>query len=150
LPKQNNDQAAHNKADGKTTQRNILAILKNGGCDTVHNLVYGSAASRRIGVVELRAPTPKSNGTDPTMRSIARGSPPHSPGASRPALAAAFRIKGERANNPDELQAALQRGIRVTREGHPYLIDVAIARTGLGIDATAPKFSLAKIRTRMV
>jgi acetolactate synthase-1/2/3 large subunit len=64
-------------------------------------------------------------------------------------LAKAHGIKGERAENPDQLRAALQRGVATTRDGRPYLIEAMIARRGLGAESTwYPQFSLAKARVR--
>jgi thiamine pyrophosphate-dependent acetolactate synthase large subunit-like protein len=66
-------------------------------------------------------------------------------------IARAFGIKGERINAPDELRPAIQRAIATTRDGRPYLLDVRVARTGLGADSTwYPQFSVASMRTRKV
>lgn len=66
-------------------------------------------------------------------------------------LARAHGVRGERATNPEELDAALRRGIDATRAGRPYLLDVHIARTGLAADSTHyPRFSLAAERKRNV
>ena len=45
-------------------------------------------------------------------------------------------VKGEKANNQAEFEAALKRGIQATKNGNPYLIDAAICRTGGGADST--------------
>jgi thiamine pyrophosphate-dependent acetolactate synthase large subunit-like protein len=66
-------------------------------------------------------------------------------------LARAFGVKGERVASPAELQPAVERAIAATREGRPYLLDVHVARTGLGAESTwHPGFSLAAARTRKV
>ena len=66
-------------------------------------------------------------------------------------LASAYSIKGEKVTRPDELKPALQRAIKTTRDGRPYLLDVLLARTGLGADSTwYPRYSVAASRTRKV
>ena len=66
-------------------------------------------------------------------------------------IARAYGIRGERVNNPAELEDALKRAITTTREGRPYLMDVRIARTGMAADSTwHPPYSLAANRTRKV
>jgi len=66
-------------------------------------------------------------------------------------IARAYGIKGERVNAPDDFPAAMQRAIATTREGRPYLLDVRVARTGLGADSTwYPRYSVAASRTRKV
>lgn len=45
-------------------------------------------------------------------------------------------VKGEKANNQAEFEAALKRGIQATKNGNPYLIDAAITRTGGGAEST--------------
>jgi benzoylformate decarboxylase len=66
-------------------------------------------------------------------------------------LASAYGIHGERVAHPAELKPALQRAIRTTREGRPYLLDVMVARTGLAADSTwYPRYSVAASRTRNV
>lgn len=47
-------------------------------------------------------------------------------------IAAGFGVKGEVVNNPLELKAALARAKAATVEGKPYLIDVQVARRGIG------------------
>ncbi len=52
-------------------------------------------------------------------------------------LARAQGVDGEAVTKPQDLDAALRRGLdRVTREHKPYLIDVSVAREGVGADAT--------------
>jgi thiamine pyrophosphate-dependent acetolactate synthase large subunit-like protein len=59
-------------------------------------------------------------------------------------VAAGFGVKGEVVESADQLKAALKRGIAVTREGMPYLIDAITERTGMGADSTwYPKYSVA-------
>jgi len=66
-------------------------------------------------------------------------------------IARAYGIKGERVNGPDDLRPAIQRAIAATRDGRPYMLDVRIARTGLGADSTwYPHYSVAASRTRKV
>jgi hypothetical protein len=45
-------------------------------------------------------------------------------------------VKGEKANNQAEFEAAMKRGIQATKNGNPYLIDAAISRTGGGAEST--------------
>jgi thiamine pyrophosphate-dependent acetolactate synthase large subunit-like protein len=51
-------------------------------------------------------------------------------------LAESQGVKGEKANNQAEFEAAMKRGIQATKNGNPYLIDAAISRTGGGADST--------------
>jgi thiamine pyrophosphate-dependent acetolactate synthase large subunit-like protein len=52
-------------------------------------------------------------------------------------LARSQGVDGERVTEPKELAAALKRGVeRITRANQPYLIDVAVAREGVGADST--------------
>jgi len=54
-------------------------------------------------------------------------------------------------SSASELSQALERGIGATRDGSPYLIDVAIAQIGGGARSDwYQKFSLAETRTRKV
>ncbi|MCZ6680975.1 MAG: thiamine pyrophosphate-binding protein [Candidatus Poribacteria bacterium] len=51
-------------------------------------------------------------------------------------LAHAQGVDGERVTRPQELNAALKRGIdAIVRENRPYLLDVAVAREGLGAES---------------
>jgi benzoylformate decarboxylase len=53
------------------------------------------------------------------------------------ALARAQGVDGERVATVKELEPALRRGLeRITRENRPYLIEVAVAREGVGADST--------------
>jgi len=66
-------------------------------------------------------------------------------------MASAYGIRGERVATPDQLKPAMQRAITATREGRPYMLDVLVARTGLGADSTwYPRYSLAAARSRKV
>lgn len=55
-----------------------------------------------------------------------------SPDMNMASIAAGFGVKGEVVNNPQELKAALARAKKSTVEGKPYLIDVQVARRGIG------------------
>lgn len=66
-------------------------------------------------------------------------------------LASAYNIKGEVAHDAGELQAALKRAVKATRDGRPYLIDAMVERTGPAADSTwHPPFTVAGIRTKNV
>jgi benzoylformate decarboxylase len=53
------------------------------------------------------------------------------------ALARSQGVEGERVTRPQELETALKRGVeRITQDNQPYLIDVAIAREGVGAEST--------------
>ena len=54
------------------------------------------------------------------------------PDMNMASIAAGFGVKGEVVANPLELKAALARAKASTREGKPYLIDVQVARRGIG------------------
>jgi thiamine pyrophosphate-dependent acetolactate synthase large subunit-like protein len=52
-------------------------------------------------------------------------------------LARSQGVDGERVTAPQALEAALKRGVeRIMRDNQPYLIDVAVAREGVGADST--------------
>jgi benzoylformate decarboxylase len=52
-------------------------------------------------------------------------------------LARSQGVDGEAVTSSKELEPALRRGLdRVTRENRPYLIDVSVAREGIGADST--------------
>jgi benzoylformate decarboxylase len=51
-------------------------------------------------------------------------------------LAESQGVKGEKAATAAELQAAIQRGAKATRDGKPYLIEVATARYGGGAESS--------------
>ena len=66
-------------------------------------------------------------------------------------VANAFGIKGEQLSTPDQIRPAMERAIRATREGRPYLIDALIESSGAGADLEwYPGFSLADSRERQV
>jgi benzoylformate decarboxylase len=66
-------------------------------------------------------------------------------------LAASQGVAGEKVERADQLDAALQRGIRATRDGKPYVVDAVIARYGGGAESTwHEKFNLAERRKRRV
>ena len=53
------------------------------------------------------------------------------------ALAGAQGVEGERVTTVKELEPALGRGMeRITRDNRPYLVEVAVAREGIGADST--------------
>lgn len=51
-------------------------------------------------------------------------------------LAASQGVAGQRVTSPSELTAALKKGVSETRNGSPYLLDVAIPRIGGGAEST--------------
>src|SRR5881296_777362 len=52
-------------------------------------------------------------------------------------LARAQGVEGEQVTKVKDLESALRRGLeRATKENHPYLLDVSVAREGVGADAT--------------
>lgn len=62
-------------------------------------------------------------------------------------LAESQGVRGERVTKGSDLDAALARGAKATREGKPYLLEVEIARYGGGASSTwFEKFSLAEKR----
>jgi len=66
-------------------------------------------------------------------------------------IGAGFGIAGEAVTNPDGLRAALQRGVKATRDGRPYIVDVVIERSGIGSESTwYPRYSVAERRTKKV
>jgi acetolactate synthase-1/2/3 large subunit len=66
-------------------------------------------------------------------------------------IAAAYGIRGERVAHSEQLKPAVERAITATRDGRPYLLDVLIARTGMGAAWTSyPSYSVAASRTRKV
>jgi thiamine pyrophosphate-dependent acetolactate synthase large subunit-like protein len=53
------------------------------------------------------------------------------------ALARSQGVEGEAVTKVKDLETALRRGLeRVTKENKPYLLDVSVAREGVGADAT--------------
>ena len=66
-------------------------------------------------------------------------------------LAASQGVGGEHVEAGRDLPGALQRGIKATRDGNPYLVDVLIARYGGGAESTwHESFNLAARRRRSV
>lgn len=66
-------------------------------------------------------------------------------------LAESQGVKGERISSGSDLRAALRRGIQATRDGNPYVVDVAISRFGGGAESTWHQgYKLAAERKRMV
>ncbi|MCH8266729.1 MAG: thiamine pyrophosphate-binding protein [Acidobacteria bacterium] len=64
-------------------------------------------------------------------------------------LAAAYNIPGEVVYNTAQLRPAIQRGLRVIRDGRPFLLDVRTKTTGIGAKVSwYPDFSLAEQRKR--
>ncbi len=66
-------------------------------------------------------------------------------------LAASQGVAGEKVRTAAEIEPALKRGIAATRDGRPYLVEVVVARYGVGADSTwYEKFNLAERRRRRV
>ncbi len=66
-------------------------------------------------------------------------------------LAESQSVKGEKASTAAEFETALKRGAAATRDGKPYLVEVATARYGGGAESTwYEKFNLAEKRKRQV
>jgi thiamine pyrophosphate-dependent acetolactate synthase large subunit-like protein len=64
-------------------------------------------------------------------------------------LAESQGVRGEKVVKGTELESAIQRGVRITREGKPYVLDVEISRIGGGADSTwTEAFNLAEKRKR--
>lgn len=60
-----------------------------------------------------------------------------SPATDYVGLARAQGVDGERVSTLKELEPALRRGLdRITRDNRPYLLDVTVAREGVGADST--------------
>jgi hypothetical protein len=56
---------------------------------------------------------------------------------------------GEKVERGDQIEEALERGIKATRDGKPYVVEVDIARYGSGKDSTwHQRFNLAEQRKR--
>ena len=51
-------------------------------------------------------------------------------------LAKSQGVGGERVTEPDDLAAAIRRGLDANQRGEPYLLDVQVARTGKDADST--------------
>jgi benzoylformate decarboxylase len=66
-------------------------------------------------------------------------------------IAAAFGIAGEVVTNPGQIRPALDRAIKTTRGGKPYLLDLVVERSGVGAESTwYPAYSVAQHRDRQV
>ena len=66
-------------------------------------------------------------------------------------LAGSQGVRGEKAASAGDFESALKRGIAATREGKPYLVEVATARFGGGAESTwHESFNLAEKRKRRV
>jgi thiamine pyrophosphate-dependent acetolactate synthase large subunit-like protein len=66
-------------------------------------------------------------------------------------LAAAYNIPGAVVSNSDELQPAIQRGLRTLKEGRPFMLDVRTRTLGKGAELTwYPDYSVAAQRKRKV
>ena len=59
-------------------------------------------------------------------------------------LAAAYNIDGAVVKNTDELRPAIERGIKVTRDGRPFMLDVRLLNTGAGAEADLVSEVLAR------
>ena len=66
-------------------------------------------------------------------------------------LAESQGVAGEQVTSSSQLESALKRGIKATRDGNPYVVEVVIGRYGGGAESTwHQKFSLADTRKRKV
>ncbi|HKZ78084.1 MAG TPA: thiamine pyrophosphate-binding protein [Pyrinomonadaceae bacterium] len=66
-------------------------------------------------------------------------------------VASGFGIAGETVTNPAQIGPALDRAIKTTRDGKPYLLDVVVERSGIGAESTwYPAYSVARQRERRV
>ena len=65
-------------------------------------------------------------------------------------IASAYNIKGEQVQSREQIKAAMQRAVRATRDGRPYLIDALVERGESGAAGWYPAYSVAKSRTRQV
>jgi benzoylformate decarboxylase len=65
--------------------------------------------------------------------------------------ASAFGIKGEVVTNPADIRQALDRAIKSTRDGKPYILDMVVERSGIGAESTwYARYSVAEKRKRQV
>jgi benzoylformate decarboxylase len=65
--------------------------------------------------------------------------------------AEAFGVEGEVVKDPDKIKPALARAKRANIDGRPYMLDVNVARDGVGAASTwYPAYSIADQRTRKV
>jgi len=66
-------------------------------------------------------------------------------------IASAYSVESAAVTEPGELKSAIEKGLRVTAEGRPYLLDVHTERWGRGGELTwHPDTSVANMRTRNV
>ncbi|NKB39324.1 MAG: hypothetical protein GKR93_19505 [Gammaproteobacteria bacterium] len=66
-------------------------------------------------------------------------------------LAAGFDVEGEVVALPAQINAAIKRAIKATRDGQPYLLDMHVERTGNLANSTwHPEYSIAATRKRKV
>src|SRR5262245_45702422 len=75
-----------------------------------------------------------------------------SPDMDMAAIAKGFGVNGEVVQNPAQLREALARARKSTVEGRPYLLDVQVARKGIGWAEKPwiPPIQIAAMRTRRV
>lgn len=108
-----------------------------------NNHAYGGPHSRTI----ANAPSGRMVETGQYL-----GSYLGSPDMNMASIASGFGVKGEVVSNPLELKAALARAKKSTFDGKPYLIDVQVARRGIGWTDTPwiPDIKGTKMRTRRV
>ena len=63
----------------------------------------------------------------------------------------AFGVEAEIVKDPRKIQEAVKRAKAANAAGRPYLLDVAVARNGIGSASTwHPSYSVASKRKRMV
>src|SRR5262249_21742296 len=66
-------------------------------------------------------------------------------------LAESQSVHGERITAPGDIQAALKRGVQATKDGRSYVVELIVARVGIGAESTwHQKFDLGGTRTRRV
>ncbi|MGH7774314.1 MAG: thiamine pyrophosphate-binding protein [Candidatus Binatia bacterium] len=66
-------------------------------------------------------------------------------------VAEGFGVKAEFVQDPKDIQPALKRGVNATRDGKPYVVEVAVARSGAIADNPwHQRISLASERTKKV
>jgi thiamine pyrophosphate-dependent acetolactate synthase large subunit-like protein len=108
-----------------------------------NNHAYGGPHSRAINLV-------------PSGRMVQTGQFYHdylgSPDMDMAAIAKGFGVDGEVVQNPAQLREALARARKHTVEGKPYLLDVQVARKGIGWAEKPwiPPIQIAGLRTRRV
>ena len=65
-------------------------------------------------------------------------------------IARAYNIKGEQVQSREQIRAAMQRAVKATRDGRPYLIDALVERGQSAGEGWYPAYSVAKTRSRAV